>query len=330
MDLIGLQIEMNYPTQIGTGIKHVVSLLNTGSIVAIPTETVYGLAGNALDEDAVLSIFKAKNRPFFDPLIVHTYAISEISRYVATIPDRLLPLMQLYMPGPLTVLLPRIALISDLVTSGLERVAFRIPEHPVTLELLRSLSFPLAAPSANPFGYISPTSASHVMAQLNGRIPYILDGGDCTVGIESTIVGMEGDTVVVYRLGGLSVEQIERVIGPVKILSHSSSNPAGPGMLESHYAPRTPLIVGDINTLLKEYEGKKIAVLSFCEKYDGTYGYILSPGGNIEIAAKKLFAGMRELDSTDADLIIAESLPEGGLGRAVNDRLQRAAAKLKP
>ena len=318
---------MTLDTQTGRDIAHAAALLQSAEVVAMPTETVYGLAGNALDADAVLKIFKAKNRPFFDPLIVHTHAISEIDRYVKGIPGQLRPLMELFMPGPLTVLLPRTDLIPDLVTSGLDRVAFRIPAHPLALSLLRSIDFPLAAPSANPFGYISPTTAAHVQAQLGGVIPYILDGGPCQVGIESTIIGMEGDTVVVYRLGGLAIEQIERHTGSLKVMSHSSSDPAGPGMLESHYAPRTPLIVGDIAALMLEHSGSKIAVLSFSKKYDVPRNYILSPQGDIDMAAKRLFAGMRELDATDADLIIAESLPMGGLGRAVNDRLQRAAAK---
>jgi len=321
---------MEFKTQIGKDINHAAEILQGGGIVGIPTETVYGLAGNALNEDAVLKIFKAKNRPFFDPLIVHTHAIPEISRYVKHVPERLLPLMERFMPGPLTVLLPRTTAIPDLVTSGLERVAFRIPNHPVALELLRSMDFPLAAPSANPFGYISPTRAQHILAQLGGIIPYILDGGECGIGIESTIVGMEGDAIVVYRLGGLSIEQIEQIAGEVTIQDHSTSDPAGPGMLESHYAPRKPMILGDIDTLLDEYRGRKIAVLSFCKKYDADWSYILSPEGDIDVAAKRLFAGMRELDATDADLIIAESLPDGGLGRAVNDRLRRAAATPKP
>ena len=321
---------MSFNTQIGKDVEQAAEILRSGGIVGMPTETVYGLAGNALNEDAVLKVFKAKDRPFFDPLIVHTYAISEIIRYVKDIPQRLLPLMERFMPGPLTVLLPRADIIPDLVTSGLERVAIRIPNHPVALELLRSIDFPLAAPSANPFGYISPTSAQHVLAQLSGIIPYILDGGECGVGIESTIVGMEGDAIVVYRLGGLSIEQIESCVGKVTIHDHSSSDPAGPGMLESHYAPRKPMILGDIDSLLDEYRGKKIAVLSFCKKYNAERSYILSPEGDIDIAAKRLFAGMRELDATDADLIISESLPEGGLGRAVNDRLRRAAATPKP
>ena len=319
--------KMSFDTKIGTDITFAAKLLQAGDIVGMPTETVYGLAGTALNEDAVLRIFKAKNRPFFDPLIVHTHSIEQIRRYVTAIPDRLLPLMEQFMPGPLTVLLPRTDLIPDLVTSGMERVAFRIPNHPMALELLRSLDFPLAAPSANPFGYISPTSAAHVLAQLGGVIPYVLDGGECSVGIESTIIGMENETLVVYRLGGLAIEEIETHTGPVKVMDHSSSNPSSPGMLETHYAPRTPMILGDIDELLLEYSNKKIAVLSFYKGYPAQWEYILSPEQDMDVAAKRLFAGMRELDVSGADLIIAESLPEGGLGRAVNDRLRRAAAR---
>ena len=315
-------------TVIGHDIEAAAQLLREGSLVAIPTETVYGLAGNALEEDAVLSIFKAKNRPFFDPLIVHTHSIEEIRRYTTGIPAALLPLMERYMPGPLTVLLDRNDMIPDIVTSGLERAAYRIPEHPVALSLLQQLKFPLAAPSANPFGYISPTTAQHVYDQMHGMIPYILDGGECRVGIESTIVGMENGKVTVYRLGGLAVEQIEAVVGKVQVMKHSSSDPSAPGMLASHYAPRKPLLIGDIPELIQAHRDKKIAVISFSEKYNVPYQYVLSAEGDIDMAAKRLFAAMREMDATDADLIIAKSLPEGGLGRAVNDRLKRASHPL--
>jgi L-threonylcarbamoyladenylate synthase len=315
-------------TVTGKDIEVAAQLLREGQLVAIPTETVYGLAGNALDEDAVLSIFKAKNRPFFDPLIAHTHSIEEVKKYVTHIPDRLLPLMERYMPGPLTVLLTRKNTIPDIVTSGLERVAFRIPQHEVALELLRKLDFPLAAPSANPFGYISPTTAAHVYDQMHGVIPYILDGGECRVGIESTIIGMEGDMVTVYRLGGLALEQIRELVGEVQVMSHSTSDPSAPGMLQSHYAPLKPLLIGDIKSLIETHQDKKIAVISFSQSYEVPYQYILSTEGDIDVAAKKLFTAMRAMDATDAEVIIAESLPEGGLGRAVNDRLKRASHPL--
>nr|WP_310590383.1 L-threonylcarbamoyladenylate synthase [Dyadobacter sp. NIV53] len=211
-----------------------------GQLVAIPTETVYGLAGNALDEKSVLSIFEVKNRPSFDPLIIHTDSLDKLKNYVTDLPASARNLAIAFWPGPLTLLLPKKSIIPDLVTSGLDHVAVRIPNHPLTLELLRQLEFPLAAPSANPFGYISPTKSEHVNAQLGEKIPYILDGGECGVGIESTIVGFVNDIPTVYRLGGLAIDEIENIVGKVNVLPHSSSNPQAPGMLKSHYAPRKP------------------------------------------------------------------------------------------
>ncbi|MFZ4635519.1 MAG: L-threonylcarbamoyladenylate synthase, partial [Saprospiraceae bacterium] len=189
-------------TKIGSDLSRAVHLLNDGYLVGIPTETVYGLAGNALNPAAVASIFEAKNRPSFDPLIVHISDATELTRYALTLPEAARRLASLFWPGPLTLLLPRRAVIPDLVTSGLDRVALRVPAHEMALQLLQALDFPLAAPSANPFGYVSPTTAQHVVDQLGGRIPYVLDGGACAVGLESTIVGFEADGVVVYRLGG--------------------------------------------------------------------------------------------------------------------------------
>ena len=210
----------------------------------------------------------------------------------------------------------------------MERVAVRIPNHPLTLELLKSLSYPLAAPSANPFGYISPTTAQHVADQLGKDIEYILDGGPCEVGVESTIVGWENGIATVMRVGGLSIEAIEHIIGPVNVQTVSSSNPAAPGMLKSHYAPKITMILGNIDALISEHTGKKIAVLSFQKAYPSVAkNYILTPTGDTTEAAQHLFAAMRELDTYDADIIITELAPNTGLGRAINDRLKRACAK---
>ncbi len=227
--------------QIGTDVAAAKALLEAGNVVGIPTETVYGLAGNALDPDAVLTIFRVKNRPSFDPLIVHTDAISKLDHFVTHIPEPVRRLAEAFWPGPLTLLFPKRDLIPDLVTAGLPAVAIRIPRHPLTLSLLRSLDFPLAAPSANPFGYISPTTAQHVADQLGNQVPYILDGGSADIGLESTIIGVENNQLTVFRLGGMALEQIEAVAGPVAVRTHSTSNPAAPGMLSSHYAPRKPL-----------------------------------------------------------------------------------------
>ncbi|MBC7485936.1 MAG: threonylcarbamoyl-AMP synthase [Cytophagaceae bacterium] len=312
---------------LGTDIAHAKQLLEQGQLVAIPTETVYGLAGNALNPDAVLSIFKAKERPSFDPLIVHTDSIEKIERWVTHFPKALKALSTAVWPGPLTILLPRNELIADIVTSGLETVGIRIPNHPLTLSLLQSLDFPLAAPSANPFGYISPTQAAHVNEQLGDLIPYILDGGSCEVGIESTIVAWENNQLHVLRLGGLSVEVIEN-LSHQKVTLHlnQSSNPHAPGMLKSHYAPRKPLYIGDIDQLLKQHTGKRIGVLSFQHAVpDINIQRTLSTKGDPHEASKNLFRFLRELDQSDAEILISEFVPEFDLGRAINDRLRRAA-----
>lgn len=318
--------------EIGKDISKAKALLESGELVAIPTETVYGLAGNALDPDAVLKIYKTKNRPSFDPLIIHVGKINQVGNYTLEMPEELFALSHVFWPGPLTVLLPRKPIIPDLVTSGLDTVAVRIPSHPLTRELLLSLDFPLAAPSANPFGYISPTSAAHVMDQLGEKIPYILDGGDCKVGLESTIVGMEHGQIIVYRLGGVEVSAIEKVVGKVLILPQSSSNPKSPGMLKSHYAPSKPIVLGELDALVDRYTKKKVkfGILSFSKLYDDIEEWrqvVLSPKGNFEEAARNLFSGMRNLDKADVSVILAEELPEEHLGKAINDRLRRAAAK---
>lgn len=313
---------------IGKNITLSKSLLEDGKIVAIPTETVYGLSGNALDINSVSQIFAIKKRPNFDPLIVHTFSIEALQTFVTEIPEQALLLAQKFWPGPLTLLLPKKNNIPDLVTSGLDRVAVRIPNHPLTLELLKSLDFPLAAPSANPFGYISPTTAQHVADQLGDDIEYILDGGPCTVGVESTIIGWENGIATVMRVGGLSIEAIEQVIGPVNVLAVSSSNPTAPGMLKSHYAPSIPMREGNISELISQYPSKKIAVLSFQKAYPLVYkNYILSTKGDTTEAAQNLFAAMRELDTCGADIILTEFVPATGLGLAINDRLKRACAE---
>jgi L-threonylcarbamoyladenylate synthase len=314
-------------TLVGNDLIQAANFLKGGEIVAIPTETVYGLGGNALDENAVLKIFEAKNRPFFDPLILHTHSVKELSKFTKEIHPKLLALLEQFSPGPLTVLLPKKEIVPDLVTAGLEQVAVRIPNHELTLQLLQMLDFPLAAPSANPFGYVSPTSAQHVFDQLNGKLSYILDGGECQVGIESTIVGMEANEVVVYRLGGLALEQIESVVGKVRVQINQSSNPKSPGMLKSHYAPLKQLVVGNLEELMQEYADQNFGVISFFEKTLVPHQIILSEKKDIHEAAKNLFAAMRTLDKTSVDLILAERLPDKGLGRAINDRLERAASK---
>lgn len=315
---------------IGKDINKAAALLEAGELVAIPTETVYGLAANALNESAVVKIFEAKNRPFFDPLIVHLANIEQIPLFTQNMPEKARELARHFMPGPLTLLLEKNDRVPDLVTAGSPLVAIRIPRHPLSLELLANLSFPLAAPSANPFGYISPTTAQHVDQQLGELIPYILEGGPCEIGLESTIVGFQENEVVVHRKGGIPVEAIESIIGKVSVQTHSTSNPNSPGRLESHYAPATPIFLGDIRTLLKAYAGKKVGIISFQDPYQDlevTARVVLSEKGDFNEAARNLFSGMRWLDGQALDVILASWAPEKHLGRAINDRLGRAAAK---
>lgn len=315
-------------TTIGPDIGHAADLLRAGEVVAIPTETVYGLAANAFDEVAVLKIFQAKQRPAFDPLIVHVHDRAQAGRLAAQLPPGATVLMERFWPGPLTLVLPKAGRVPDLVTSGLDTVAVRMPAHPKALQLLRLLHFPLAAPSANPFGYVSPTTAQHVADQLGGKIPYILDGGPCTVGVESTIIGWEREagTWVLYRPGGTPIEAVEAVIGAVGT-AQKQVLPASPGMLESHYAPRKPVFIGGVNALLNAHAGKRIAVISFARRHDAMYNEILSATGDLAEAARNLFAALRTLDNSDADVILAEVFPQEGLGAAINDRLRRASAK---
>ncbi|MEZ5172374.1 MAG: L-threonylcarbamoyladenylate synthase [Bacteroidia bacterium] len=314
--------------KIGTDISVAAEFLQTG-VIGIPTETVYGLAGNALSIDRVTEIFEVKNRPVFDPLIVHVASVDAALDLVKEIPEKLRILAEHFWPGPLTLLLEKKDVIPDLVTSGLSRVAIRVPAHPLTLELLRSIPFPLAAPSANPFGYISPTTAYHVNDQLGEKIPYILDGGPSAVGLESTIIGLENNRPHIYRLGGLPAESIFNIIGECSI-KQSSANPAAPGMLDSHYSPRKPLFIGDVNELIRNHAGKSILILGFGQVVINNPEIKvlnLSTSGNINEAAANLFKMMRLADANPEEIIIADLLPEVGLGRAINDRLKRAAIK---
>lgn len=322
-------------TEVGNNIEKAREHLINGDVVAIPTETVYGLAGNALNEDAVLKIFEAKNRPSFNPLIVHIANWRQAQEYVEHVPAKAKLLAIAFTPGPLTFLLKKKNIIPDLVTAGSDKVAIRIPKHPLTLELLDAIDFPLAAPSANPFGYISPTTAQHVLEGLDGKIPYILDGGAATVGLESTIIGFdENENVLLYRTGGISAEQIEVLLKEKVTLAKlaSEEHPETAGQLKSHYAPHTPLYVGDIDELKKQFEGKRIATISFTKVFEGideAKQFILSDNGNLDEAAKNLFTALRLTDKLKVDVILAEQFPEEGIGKAINDRLGKAQVENK-
>ncbi|HYG03769.1 MAG TPA: L-threonylcarbamoyladenylate synthase [Chryseosolibacter sp.] len=311
----------------GTDIHKATQLLQQGELVAIPTETVYGLAGNALNAEAVAKIFVVKKRPQFDPLIIHIPSPDKLTMYTQNVPAMAMRLAEKFWPGPLTLVLEKKPMIPDLVTSGLSTVGVRCPNHPLTTSLLRALDFPLAAPSANPFGYVSPTTAAHVNEQLGNDLHYILDGGACRVGIESTIVGFENDVAVIYRIGGLSVEAIESVTGKAIIQPYSTSNPKAPGQLKSHYAPAKKLILGEMLDLLQKYPAHDTGLLTFTTDYNTPYQYILSRKGSLEEAAQNLFAALRSFDKMPVEIILAEPVPDTGIGQAINDRLRRAAAE---
>lgn len=310
---------------IGTNINKAAEYLAHRGLVAIPTETVYGLAARALSAEAVARIFIAKNRPRFDPLIVHIGDVAWLERYASEIPGKAKTLAERFWPGPLTLVLPKKEAIPDIVTAGLPTAGFRVPHHPLTLALLTQLNEPLAAPSANPFGYVSPTTAQHVADQLGDQIDYILDGGPCTVGVESTIVGFQDGEPVIYRLGGIAVEEIEKSIGPVDI-QDSSSNPAAPGMLDKHYAPGKEVRLGDIEEMAKG--ATEFSILSFQTDWSHLHPikqYQLSATGDLSQAAAGLFEALHDFDQSEASVLLAEIFPEEGLGRAINDRLRRAA-----
>jgi L-threonylcarbamoyladenylate synthase len=315
-------------TMIGTDVSHAARLLSQGEVVAIPTETVYGLAANALDPDAVLRIYEAKHRPRFNPLILHVPSLEAFERYARVIPEPCRQLAEAFSPGPLTFLLPKRAEVPDIVTAGSDLVALRIPKHPLALELLSRLPFPLAAPSANPSGYVSPVTAAHVMQGLGGRIPYILDGGPCTVGLESTIVSFQGGRISLHRFGAITPEDIERITGITPTEATGSHNaPDAPGQLKSHYAPERPLFMGDVSSLMTQYAGQRLAVISFQHQYTfpaPNVSFVLSPAGDLHEAARNLFHALRSADQAEVDLIISEVFPTEGLGWAINDRLSRA------
>lgn len=312
-------------TTIGTDLNKAVDLLSSDELVAIPTETVYGLAGNALSEKAVSKIYAAKNRPSFNPLILHVKNIDQINLY-AEVDVHSLTIARMLMPGPITILLPKKNTVPDITTAGSNKVAIRIPNHPLTLSLLEKIDFPLAAPSANPSGYISPTLASHVFEGLHGKINYIIDGGPTSVGLESTICEVLEDHIIVHRAGGISAAQLTDLTGlAVKYATHPSA-PQTPGQLKSHYAPNTPLFRGNIEQLLQEHAGKKIAIISLSNDFNGENinCFCLSPKGNVGEAANQLFATLRKIDRSTYDVILAEVFPQIGIGAAINDRIERA------
>lgn len=314
-------------------INKAITELNQDNVIAIPTETVYGLAGNAFSEVAVNKIFALKKRPLHNPLIVHISSIRDLKTIAINIPIKALQLAQKFWPGSLTLILDKHPDVPTIVTAGNKKVAVRIPNHPLTLELLNQLKFPLAAPSANPFGSISPTCAQHVLDYFSDTLEVILDGGYCEKGIESTIVGFENNEPVLYRLGAITIEEIEKVVGSLKFETKNDQSPIAPGMLSRHYAPKTEIyLTNNIKSLIKTFPNKKIGVLVFSKSIIDSqiiHTEILSNQGKLEEAAKNLYAALHRLDKKNLDIIIAEIMPDISLGKAMNDRLQRAIKKVK-
>jgi L-threonylcarbamoyladenylate synthase len=299
-------------TDDAAGVANAASILASGGLVAFPTETVFGLGADARNDMAVARVFEAKERPDFNPLIVHLADIDAVHS-IATLSGPAEALAAAFWPGPLTLVLPVApdSGLSPLVTAGLDTVAVRIPAHPLAQQLLRAFGGPVAAPSANPSGRISPTTAAHVMAGLTGRIDAVLDGGPCTVGLESTIVG--DDPLALLRPGGLAVEDIEAVVGP---LAAAQGGITAPGQLASHYAPDATVRL-DAN---RAHPGE--VMLGFGPMQSDLN---LSPGGDLVEAAANLFGHLHRLNATGKPIAVAP-IPDVGLGRAINDRLRRAAA----
>lgn len=297
-----------------------------GGLVSFPTETVYGLGANALSAEAAVGIFEAKRRPSFDPLIVHVADWAMLVRVVQEVPPQAERLIERFWPGPLTLVLSKSAEVPGIVTSGLPTVAVRMPRHPVALELIRRAGVPLAAPSANPFGYLSPTRAEHVERMLGDSVDLILDGGATGFGVESTIL-LLGERPVLLRHGATPLEDLEAMLGPLEQRVGERQKPLVPGQLPQHYAPRTPVALARPEEVPPELR-KRAGFLAFRDVPKGfKVVKVLSPTGEMLEAAAHLFEALHQLDRLNLDLIYAEPVPEEGLGRAIMDRLRRAAHK---
>jgi L-threonylcarbamoyladenylate synthase len=318
-------------TIISKEISKAIEILNHEDVVAIPTETVYGLAGNIYSEKAIRKIFEVKQRPLFNPLIVHVDSLEKVLEIVSEFPDKAKQLAATFWPGSLTLILKKKPIIPDLISAGKDTVAIRIPNHPLTLLLLEKLSFPLAAPSANPFGSISPTNSKHVERYFKDKISMVLEGGKCENGIESTIIGFENNEPVVYRLGAISLEEITQVVGAVKVKNKKENTPNAPGMLSRHYAPNTKMyLVEDVEKFITGFTNKKIAVLRFSTDMSNsnhTSVEVLSKSRDLKEAASNLYSTLHKLDNLNFDMIVAERFPDSGLGKSINDRLERATKK---
>lgn len=314
---------------ITTTIQAAKAILDSDGVVGFPTETVYGLAANIFSEKAIKTIFELKDRPSNNPLIVHIHSIDQLSDVAEEVPDKALLLMNEFWPGPLTLILPKKKTISSLVTGGKDTVAVRMPNHALALDLLRTVGYPLAAPSANPFSSISPTSAQHVFNYFGERVPVILDGGQCEFGIESTIIGFENDKVILYRKGSIPSESIEEKMGAIHLLKSHNEVIKAPGMYLRHYAPTTQLrVVENSDIELINIGFAKIGLITLFPKVTHSKVYkhvVLSQNGSLEEAAYKLYSTFHALDQLKLDMIIIEKFPDSGLGKSLNDRIERAS-----
>ncbi|MCX7740749.1 MAG: L-threonylcarbamoyladenylate synthase [Meiothermus sp.] len=306
-------------------LQRAAAILRSGGLVAFPTETVYGLGASALDAQAVARIFEVKGRPTFDPLIVHVAERGMLPQVVEAVPPLAEELMDRFWPGPLTLVLPKSGQIPSLVTAGLPTVAVRMPAHPVALELIRQAGVPVAAPSANPFGYLSPTRAEHVERTLGSRVDLIVDGGRTQFGVESTILWL-GERPLLLRHGAVPQEALEEVLGPIEPQVGPRQQPLVPGQLSQHYAPRTPIRMAYPHEVAPE-ERKEAGYLAFRDVPRGfKVVKVLSPTGDLREAAAHLFEALHQLDRLGLRAIYAEPVPEVGLGRAIMDRLRRASS----
>jgi len=311
-------------------IEQIKKFLLKEEVAAIPTETVYGLAGNIYSEKAIKKIFELKKRPFFNPLIVHIKSLDYLDQIADEIPNTAIKLAKAFWPGPLTLVLKKKSTVSDLITGGKKTVAIRVPNHKLTLSLLESVDFPLAAPSANTFQSISPTLPEHVEKNFGENLA-ILDGGPCQLGLESTILGFENEKIILYRLGAISVEEIEKVVGKIHIQNNEKSKPNAPGMLSKHYSPKTKIILTtNLQSEILKFQDKKIGVLQFGNELNEKQVFkkeTLSENEDLKEAASKFYQALHTLDLYDLDLIIAQKMPNEGLGKTINDRLTRAISK---
>jgi L-threonylcarbamoyladenylate synthase len=299
-------------TEITKNIDIIVQEILDGKVAAIPTETVYGLGANALNENAVLKIYEIKERPAFNPLIIHLYGMENIYKYADDIPEKALMLMETFSPGPISFVLKKKKIIPDIVTAGNDTVAIRFPWHPMFIEVLKQLELPVSAPSANRSGRVSPTTADEVLKELNGKINFILDGGKSTLGIESTIVSFSDDEVILLRPGYITKEEIESVAGEVTEYSYESL--ISPGLMKTHYAPETNLYLTD--------EPEKVI-----ELLKGKSAYLdLGKFQDMNDIALNLFSYIRKLDEEQNKYIIAKKIENKGLGLAINDRLEKASS----